>query len=249
MGIVRRKYYFCAMKGIEEEIIRILTEKEAGFIRFTNITELPSEQNRGLPRAVSFGLPLTQLYVQKVKETPDYVQTIIAQNQIGEDEFSLKELKAGELADQIAELLVSEGYQAYSLSDNNVIATHAWDEENLRTLLPQKTIAVMSGAGWIGKNNLLITPAYGPALTLGTVLTDAPLPTASTQPVESKCGTCRICTDICPMKAIYGKAWEKHIPREERIDVHKCTTCLKCMVHCPYTRKYLNHQKQKSAEE
>lgn len=233
------KHYFCAMRGIEEEIIRILTEEGAAFIRFTDITELPPEQNRNLPRAVSFGITLTPSYVQKVKETPDYVQTIIAQNQIEEDEFHLKELRAGELADRIAELLVLEGYQAYSLSDNNVIATHAWDAENLRTLLPQKTVAVLAGAGWLGKNNLLITPAYGPALTLGTVLTDAPLHIAGTQPMESKCGACRICTDICPAGAIYGKAWERHIPREERIDVHRCITCLKCLVHCSYTRKYL----------
>lgn len=236
------KHYLCAMKEIEEEIIRILTEEEVGFIRFTDITELPSEQNRGLPRAVSFGIPLTQAYVQKVKETPDYVETIIAQNQVGEDEFSLKELKAGGLADRIAELLTSEGYRAYSLSDNNVIATHAWDADNLRTLLPQKTVAVLAGAGWIGKNNLLITPAYGPAFTLGTVLTDAPLATVDTQPMECRCGACRICTDICPTGAIYGKAWEKYIPREERIDVHRCTTCLKCLVHCPYTGKYLKRR-------
>lgn len=230
------------MREIEEEIIRVLTEEEVGFIRFTDITELPSEQNRGLPRAVSFGIPLTQAYIQKVKETPDYVETIIAQNQIGEDEFSLKELKAGELADRIAELLTSEGYRAYSLSDNNVIATHAWDADNLRTLLPQKTVAVLAGAGWIGKNNLLITPAYGPAFTLGTVLTDAPLATVDTLPMEGRCGACRICTDICPTGAIYGKAWEKHIPREERIDVHRCTTCLQCLVHCPYTGKYLKRR-------
>lgn len=230
------------MREIEEEIIRILTEEGAGFIHFTDITELPWEQNKGLPRALSFGIPLTPSYVQKVKEIPDYVQTIIAQNQTGEDEFSLKEFKAGELADRIAGMLVSEGHRAYSLSDNNVIATLAWDAENLRTLLPQKTVAVIAGAGWIGKNNLLITPAYGPALTLGTVLTDAPLTTVCTQPMECRCGTCRRCADICPTGAIYGKTWEKHIPREERIDVHRCTTCLKCLVHCPYTQKYLKRR-------
>lgn len=237
------------MREIEEKIIRILTEEGAAFIRFTNITGLPSEQNRGLPRALSFGIPLTPSYMQKVKETPDYVQTIIAQNQVEEDEFHLKELRAGELADRIAELLVSEGYRAYSLSDNNVIATHAWDADNLRTLLPQKTVAVLAGAGWIGKNNLLITPAYGPALTLGTVLTDAPLTAVCPPLPANKCGACRICTDICPTGAIYGKAWEKHIPREERIDVHRCTTCLKCLVHCPYTRKYLKRQEPENAEE
>ncbi|MCC8172818.1 MAG: 4Fe-4S dicluster domain-containing protein [Parabacteroides sp.] len=227
------------MNRIQNKVIQVLTEQGASLVRFVDISGLPPEQNRGLPHAVFFGIALTPSYLREVREATDYVQTMIAQNRMEEDEFYLKELAAGDLADRIAYMLVSEGYRAYSLSDNNLIATHAWDAQNLRTLLPQKTVAVLAGAGWLGKNNLLVTPAYGPALCIGTVLTDAPLHAAGAQVMESKCGTCRQCADICPEKVLYGRAWKKGEPREERIDVHRCTTCMKCVVHCPYTRRYL----------
>lgn len=230
------------MRAIENNIIRTLTEQGASLIRFVDITGLPPEQNRGLPHAICFGVALTPPYVQKVKETPDYVQEIVAQQQVEKDEFYLTEHKAGELADQIAAMLLSAGYQAYSQSDSHLIATGAWNEKNLETLLPHKTIAVLAGVGWIGKNNLLITPEYGPALCVGTVLTDAPLSLPASPIAESQCGTCRQCATICPTKALYGRAWKKHLPREDRVEVHKCTTCMKCLVHCRYTGKYLGSQ-------
>lgn len=232
------------MSGIESKVTQVLTEQGASLIRFVDITGLPPEQNRGLPHAVFFGIALTPSYVRQVRETPDYVQTMIAQNRVEEDEFYLEELAAGNLADRVAGMLAEEGYRAYSLSDTNVIATNAWDSENLRTLLPQKTVAVLAGAGWIGKNNLLVTPAYGPAICIGTVLTDAPLAAVGPQLTESKCGTCRKCADICPEKVLYGRTWRKEVPREERINVHRCTTCMKCLVHCPYTRRYLKQHEQ-----
>lgn len=236
------------MSGIESKVTQVLTGQGASLIRFVDITGLPPEQNRGLPCAVFFGIALTPAYVRQVRETPDYVQTLIAQNRVEEDEFCQKELAAGNLADRVSGMLVAEGYRAYSLSDNNLIATNAWDAENLRTLLPQKTVAVLAGAGWIGKNNLLVTPEYGPALCIGTVLTNAPLAVAGAQVPESKCGTCRKCADVCPEKILYGRTWRKESSREERINVHRCTTCMKCLVHCPYTRRYLKQHEQPGGE-
>lgn len=231
------------MTQIEDKITSALREHGAIHIRFIDITNLPIEQNRGLPNAIFFGLTLTPSYLQKVMDTTDYVQTMIAQNQINSDEFHLKELKAGELADQVAEILISNGYQAYSQSDNNLIATGAWDEKSLRSTLPHKTIAVLAGVGWIGKNNLLVIPEYGSALCIGTILTDAPLHPIQPQITASKCGTCERCVHVCETNALVGSIWEKNKPREEIIDIRKCTTCIKCLLYCSYTQKYLKQQK------
>jgi len=38
--------------------------------------------------------------------------------------------------------------------------------------MPQKTIATRAGLGWIGKTALLITPQFGSAIRLNSVLTD-----------------------------------------------------------------------------
>lgn len=234
------------MKELENEIASVLYGQGACLVRFVDVTGLPAEQNRSLPNAVFFGLPLPPPYVRKVRETADYVQNLIAEGLTEQDEFYLTECKAGRLADQVADLLIEHGYRAYPQSDQNLIATGAWNEKESRTVLPHKTLAVMAGAGWIGKNNLFITPEYGPALCIGTILTNAPLDARPPLVIKTKCGTCKKCVDVCQTNALQGNNWENNIPREYIIDIHKCTTCLKCMVHCPYTLKYTKlHERDK----
>lgn len=65
----------------------------------------------------------------------------------------------------------------------------------------EKDIALMAGAGWIGKNSLLISPDGGSFQVLGCVLTDLEL---LSEPAFSKdlCGTCRKCQQICPTGCI-----------------------------------------------
>ena len=112
--------------------------------------------------------------------------------------------------------------------------------ETKESVLPHKTVAQLSGLGWIGKNNLFITPEYGAAQCLGTVLTDAPLETVPYAPISPKCGNCNICRDICERKVLKGTTWNTAISRDDIIDVYGCSTCLKCLVHCPWTQKYVN---------
>ncbi len=108
--------------------------------------------------------------------------------------------------------------------------------------LPHKTVALLSGSGWIGKNNLFITPEYGAAHCLGTVLTDAPLETVVHTPLLPKCGNCSICADVCEKYVLKRKTWHAATPREEIVDVYGCNTCLKCLVHCLHTQLYMKRK-------
>lgn len=238
-AFVRFHSYFCGMITIEDKITSALTEQGAILIRFVDVSTLSIEQNRNLPNAIFFGLPLTSFYLNKVMEAVDYVPTLIAQNKVESDDFHLTELKAGRLADEIAEMLVADGYRAYSQSDDNLIASGAWDAEKSISPLPHKTIAVMAGVGWIGKNNLLVTKEYGSALCIGTILTDAMFNVMQPQVTESKCGGCTKCVSVCQMNALLGCNWGKNSSREDIVDIRKCTTCMLCLLHCPYTRKYV----------
>jgi epoxyqueuosine reductase len=67
--------------------------------------------------------------------------------------------------------------------------------------LLEKDSAFMAGAGWIGKNSLLITPEGGSFQVLGCILTDLDLPA---EPAFSKdlCGTCQKCQISCPTGCI-----------------------------------------------
>jgi epoxyqueuosine reductase len=63
-----------------------------------------------------------------------------------------------------------------------------------------KAWAARAGTGWIGKNSNLISPRSGSFVFIGTLLTDRPL--HYDKPLRDRCGSCTICMDACPVKAI-----------------------------------------------
>ena len=227
----------------EENIRSELQGLGAELVRFVDISKLPAGRNKGFPNAVLFGLVLSARYVREVGAEPDYVRRRIADNyNFADDELQLKERRTDELADHLAAYLAARGYKAYSQSDGNQAATGFFDGKRGETPLPHKTIASLAGMGWIGKNNLLVTPEFGSAVCLGTVLTDAPLKTVLHETLPSRCGDCRVCADICAVKSLKGRAWSVHSTREEMLDASKCNTCMKCLVLCPWTQAYVKNK-------
>lgn len=95
-------------------------------------------------------------------------------------------------------------------------------EAELSTPFPFKAAAVRAGLGWIGRNDLLVTPEYGPRVRLSAVLVDGDLPVA--QPVtESRCpARCRLCVDACPHRVLRGGTWEPGVERDGLIDYRTC---------------------------
>lgn len=228
------------MSYINQEITEMLKSEKVDFVRFVDISHLSETQNRQLPNAIVFALPLTAGYIKEVCDTPNYVQARIDDNfNFDDDEYLITENKTHELADNIATYIIEKGYKAFSQSDESLIAEGKFDESHKQSLLPNKTIAILGGLGWIGKNNLLITSEYGAAQCLGTVLTDAPLYVTNHELLLPKCGNCNICRDICPAKALKGKGWDATVSRDDIINVYECVTCLKCLVHCPMTQAYI----------
>ena len=120
------------------------------------------------------------------------------------------------------------------------------DLPDLREELPQKTLATLSGLGWVGRSTLLVSPRFGPRMRLGTLLTDMPLK-IDTPVVQSRCEDCRACVDACPVDAIKGNPWSQTTPRSQLLDVSRCydylwstkttlgrrQTCGICLKVCP----------------
>lgn len=78
-----------------------------------------------------------------------------------------------------------------------------------------KDAAVMAGLGCIGKNNLFVTPEYGPRVRLRAILLDAAL-TASGAMEFNPCKDCDMpCRTVCPQAAFQKKIYRNE---ELRLD-------------------------------
>ncbi len=67
--------------------------------------------------------------------------------------------------------------------------------------LMDKAWAARAGLGWIGKHTNLITQEYGSWVFLGELLLNIEL-AYDGETIDDHCGTCTLCLDACPTKAI-----------------------------------------------
>jgi len=226
--------------SFQDELKTELKNQGADLVHFVDISKLSSEQNKGYPSAILIGVILSPNFIRKITDTPDCNQELIPNNRIEKNEFQIKESETDNLADFAASYFKSKGYSAYSQSEDNIYSTGFYNVKTKSTPLPHKTIAGLAGLGWIGKNNLIVSTEFGSAISMCSILTDAPIKTVLHPPINSRCGNCSICKDICKVKAIKGNSWEFGISRNKLVDVFKCNMCLKCLVLCPWTQKYMS---------
>jgi epoxyqueuosine reductase len=112
-----------------------------------------------------------------------------------------------------------------------------------------RAIAARAGAGWFGKNSMIIVPGHGSWVMLGELYLD--IDTPPDLPLARDCGRCAICIDQCPTGAIvepyridaprcisYLTIEERGaIPRELRPKMGNWVFgCDVCQDVCPYTR-------------
>ena len=131
---------------------------------------------------------------------------------------------------EVATIIQEHGFRSLA-----VPATQSLSRNPMRGLLSHKILAWAAGLGWIGRNNLLVTPQFGARVRLASVLTDAPL--ESGRPAEGGCGECRACVEACPAGAIGSSAKDFDLPACEEmlgkfagipfVGQHICGVCVK----------------------
>lgn len=207
-----------------------LHNRGADIIKTVDISMLSDQERLGYDTAILIGIVLSRKYIYR----------LVTEDTIDYSEFAENENQTDRLADWTADFIAAKGYRAFSQSEDNLLQHGDYNELEKRTPLPHKKIALMSGIGWIGKNNLLVTKQYGSAVSICTVLTDLPLSTENKAIEMPKCGNCMVCANICPAKVISGITWGFDVDRDKIVDVYHCETCLKCLANCPWTLNYMN---------
>jgi len=229
------------MSDISSEVRARLLERGAVLVGFADLSGIPEDARRSMPRAVSIAVPVKPEIAAEIMDgpTPQY-----------KAEYDRLNGLLGELAAYAAEMIEQAGYCAIARQ-----ATHQeidWDK--LTTKLPHKTVATRAGLGWIGKNATLVTSDYGNSVRITSVFTDAPLEVA--EPIdESRCGDCTACADACPGGAVSGRNWKAGMERAEFFDAFSCrdasraheerygvTICGMCIPACPWTQKRLKRE-------
>jgi len=99
------------------------------------------------------------------------------------------------IAFSLSTFIQDKGYLAIPIPASQVIN---WEKQIGH--LSHKKVALYAGLGWLGRNNLIVTPEYGARVRLVTILTNMPL--AKDNPIERDCGDCKACVSICPAGAI-----------------------------------------------
>ena len=194
---------------MQNQLKQFALELGADIIGFCKLPENITPYN--LPYAVSLGVKLSDTILKTIESEPSfaYFQHYRAANAL-----------LDQIAFRISQKIERAGYSAFPIA-----ASQSLGKDNpYRGVIPHKTVAVLSGLGFVGKSGLFLSTQYGSKLRLATVLTDMPL--KSELPViENGCGDCNLCKTACPAGAIFG---EKPTTNGERnFDPEKCSKYMK----------------------
>jgi epoxyqueuosine reductase len=195
----------------------------------------------GYPLAISVGIGLQHDIVDQL---PDRANRAVALS-YQYHSYDLINQRLDLLIKQVSRFLQRNGHRALPVPASKQI-----DDERICAAFSHKMAAHLSGLGWIGKSCLLVTPEMGPRVRWATVLTDAPLQVTG-EPLEERCGSCRLCVDICPVHAFTGTSFRPSEPRGKRYDAGKCeryfaemrenddglAVCGLCLYVCPHGKQ------------
>lgn len=200
------------------------------------------------PRAISVGIALPHEIVDRLPER-GYRSVSSAYKHHA---YAVINSRLDAIASQLAGILQERTFRALPVAASQLI-----DQQRLIGHISHKLVAHLAGLGWIGKNCLLVTPQAGPRVRWATILTDAPLETA-TERMEDMCGVCSACVDVCPNKALSGLPFRYDEPREARFDASRCfehtnagddeAVCGLCLYACPHGKTRLSSRETSASD-
>ncbi|HID95309.1 MAG TPA: epoxyqueuosine reductase [Candidatus Latescibacteria bacterium] len=169
--------------------------------------------------AVSLGVRLSHQVIEGIQDEPTLLYSW---------HYRQANIFLDRIAFEISLLIQDQGYRVLPVPASQII-----DWERQVGHLSHKHVGVLSGHGWIGRNNLLVNPQFGARVRYVTVLTDIPLRTD--RPVEGWCGDCRACIGACPAQALgelpadydFQRCFQKLKEFRKRVGHYICGVCIK----------------------
>lgn len=178
--------HFARAERLDDEAIKLRKWLDSGYHAGMSYMENHFEK-RVDPRKLVPGartvIVLTYNYFNPVKQT-DPQAPRISMYAYGKDYHHIIRKKLNELKSKIAEEYGEQTGRGFV--DSAPVLERDWAEK--------------AGAGWKGKNTLLINPKRGSYFFLAVLITG--LEIEPDKPMRDYCGTCTKCIDACPTDAI-----------------------------------------------
>ena len=201
--------------GIEKEVKAIARDNGATLVGIASrerLADAPPSADPGylLPATrsiASFAVPLDRKTIRDYLSKKEWLGH-------GNNQKSIYQ-KLYTISDRVSEFLKGKGYDAVGIEANSVYRPEDGTTEakmvsglGLRVdLVPDfshRFGAVAAGLGRLGWSGNLMTPQFGSAVFLATVLTSAAM---ESDPLteEDPCDKCKLCTTVCPVEMVSNK--------------------------------------------
>lgn len=230
------------VEQLKAEICSVLTNGGAAAAGIADLTLAKNAMDihvdsrlKRFERAVSFIIPFPRSVIEELLDGPThtYMHYYRAVNTLIDN-----------LTIRLCAMIEAHDYEAFPVPSSQRTGKHRLD-----SIFPHRVAGYLAGMGWIGKSGCLVNPTFGSRVRLGTVLTTAPLPPDA--PEDTRCGTCTLCTDACPVGAIKGLHFSPDVPLVERFEAELCDrhqnkvrdhfgkrVCGLCLAACPYGKPH-----------
>ncbi len=198
------------MNEIKDEIKNLLINMGVGDVGFCkDETAHPTLNN-----LISIVVPLSKAVVDEIDNAPthSYFHHYRTVNAFIDSAL----LRVGRMLEEKGYLYIPiPASQSVNLNGNDYCGRYS-----------HKKAARLCGMGVIGKNSLFIHKTFGPAVRLGTLLTNCDF---GENPIlfENFCENCNACVKACPAMAIKGGEWKEGVSRNEIFDPKACSDYMK----------------------
>ncbi len=182
---------------------------------------LPPKTLHGLDKAVSVAFHLSDRILEDIEDGPTKLYFF---------HYQRANMFLDGMGLRIMNYLQERGWDSLPIPASQII-----DWEKQRAHVSHKHVAVRAGLGWIGRNNLLVSPQFGSRQRLITVLTNMPL--EIDKPLPWGCGNCRACISSCPSQSIKERPQDfdhvgcyqmiKALVKKAAISQNICGLCVK----------------------
>jgi epoxyqueuosine reductase QueG len=178
-----------------QEIKEFCLKEGADLFGVADISAIKAEFNlserliKDLNSAICIGVRLSKQILNDIQDAP---------TQLYFHHYKTANFFLDQLGFKIANLIQRKGALSLPIAASQIVD---WQKQSAH--VSHKKVGVLAGLGWIGRNNLLVSPEFGSQFRLATVFTD--LKIKIDKPLKVDCGDCHACVKVCPVGAIQEK--------------------------------------------